>query len=115
MDERQKPIEKLASTAREYLDLKTDELKLRTVESLSVAFSRFSALLIIMSILAIAVTACAFGLVLLLGKLLGNYAAGAFIVAGAFAIVLVILILLRKKLFLNSFTRMFIDIFYEEK
>lgn len=57
----------------------------------------------------------AFGGVLLLGDLIGSYAAGAFIVAAIFLVLLVVLFLLRDKLFLNGLVRMFVRLFFEEE
>lgn len=110
-----KPAEDLLKAAGEYFELKTDELKLRTAESLATAFSRFTSVMIIMGVASIVLTACAFGGVLLIGDLIGSYAAGAFIVAGFFLLVLAVLVIFRKRMFLNSFTRLFISIFYEQE
>lgn len=110
-----KPAEDLLKAAGEYVELKTDELKLRTTESLAKAFSRFTSVMIIMGVASLVLTACAFGGILLIGDLIGSYAAGAFIVAGFFLVVLAVLVIFRKKMFLNSFTRLFISIFYEQE
>ena len=59
--------------------------------------------------------AAAFGGVLLIGDLIGSYAAGAFIVAGFFLLVLLVVYLLRDKMFLGGLVRMFIRLFFEEK
>lgn len=114
MDGFEKPIGDLSASTKEYLDLKTDELKLKTAEGLSLAFSKFFGLMLSIMVLMIVLIAIAFGGVLLLGDWIGSYAAGAFIMAGVFLIVLVVLIFLRKKLFLNSFVKLFIRIFYGE-
>ena len=55
------------------------------------------------------------GCVLLLGDWLGNYALAAFVVAGFFALLTLILFLLRGKLFVNGFVRLFVGIFFEDK
>ena len=49
-----------------------------------------------------------------IGEMVGSYAGGAGIVAGFFLLVLGVLILLRKKLFRNTFVPLFIDLFFEE-
>lgn len=98
----------------ELLRIKTDELKLKTTRNLSIAFSRFFSLFVIMIMLMLVLLAFAFGGVLLLGDIIGSYAAGAFIVGGIFLVALIVLLCLRKKLFLNSFVRLFIKMFYGE-
>ena len=111
----EKPVEALVQSSKEYFDLKVDDIKLRTTEGLSLAFSKFSSLMLMMTVLMIVLISCAFGGVLFLGDLIGSYAAGAFIVGGFFAIVLLILYIFRDKLFLNSFIKLFIRIFYGDR
>ena len=79
MDGFEKPIGDLSASTKEYLDLKTDELKLKTAEGLSLAFSKFFGLMLSIMVLMIVLIAIAFGGVLLLGDWIGSYAAGAFI------------------------------------
>ena len=100
------------SCTEEIIGMKADELKLKTTKNLSITFSRFFSLFVILIMLMLTLLAFAFGGVLLLGDIIGNYAAGAFIVGGIFLIALIILLCLRKKLFLNSFVRLFIKLFY---
>jgi len=100
---------------RDFMEMKADEIKLKATESLSLVLSRFLGILVIMMILMIVLVTSAFGGVLLLGDVIGSYAAGAFIVAGLFLIALIILICFRKRLFLNSFITLFIQIFYGDK
>lgn len=111
----EKPIEDIVQSSKEYFELKVDDIKLRTTEGLSLAFSKFSSLMLMMTVLMIVLISCAFGGVLLLGDMIGSYAAGAFIVAGFFALVLLVLYLFRNKLFLNSFIKLFIRIFYGDR
>lgn len=105
--------EQLGRDAAEYIDLKIDDVKLRTAKALSITLNRLILSVLFLSLGSIILTSLAFGGVLLIGKLLGNYAAGAFIVAGFFLIVLIILVLLRKKLFLGGLVRMFMKLFFE--
>ena len=107
--------EKLISDAREYVDLKIDNLKLQAVEGLSLGAGRAVALMVIMMVLFIVIAAFSFGCVCLLGELVGSRAMAAFIVGGVFLIVLVALFLLRRRMFVDMFVRLFIEVFYEEK
>ncbi len=102
-------------STRDFMDMKTDEIKLKAVESLSLVFSKFLGLIVIIMVAMIVLVTLGFGGVLLLGDVIGSYAAGAFIVAGIFLIGLIILICLRKKLFLNSFVQLFIQVIYGDK
>ncbi len=110
-----KPAEDLADGAMEYVDQKVDELKLRTVKGLSVSLSKILLATILISLGTIVLMASAFGGVLLLGDLIGSYAAGAFIVAGVFLLAMVIVFLVRKKLFINGFVRMFTALFFDKE
>lgn len=110
-----KPGEDLAGSASEYIDLKIDEVKLKTVKGLSVTLHKLLISILFLSLLSIILMALAFGGVLLLGDIVGSYAVGAFVVAGIFAVIMAVLFLLRNKLFLNGFVKMFMRLFFEEK
>ena len=100
------------SDVRKYLDLRLEDLKLRTVDGLSVGVSRVLAVMVILMLGAIVLAAFAFGTVLLLGDVIGSQAGAAFIIGGVFLIVLVVILLVWRKLFVNIFVKLFIDIFY---
>ena len=108
-----KPAEDLVSGTVDYVNLKIDELKLRTVKGLSVALNKLLLSIMFLTLGGIVLMALAFGGVLLIGKLIGDYAAGAFIVAAFFLLVMLILFLLRKKLFMNGLVKMFVGLFFE--
>ncbi len=110
-----KSAEELASGTAEYVNMKIDDLKLRTARGLSVTLNKLLLSILFLTLGGIVLMALAFGGVLLIGKLLGNYAAGAFIVAGFFLLVMLVLFLLRKKLFLNGLVRMFIGLFFGDE
>ena len=109
------PAEDLGKSIVEYTDLKIDDLKLRTAKGLSVTLNKVILTILFLSIGSIVMMAAAFGGVLLIGDLIGSYAAGAFIVAGFFLLVLLVVYLLRDKMFLGGLIRMFIRLFFEEK
>lgn len=104
----------ISSEVRRYMELRIDEIKLKAVDGLSVGVSGVLALMAIMAVGAIALIAIAFGSMLLLGEAVGSLSLAAFIIAGFFLLLLVFLIILRKKLFLNLLVRLFISIFYEQ-
>ena len=103
------------SEIREYMDLRLDDIKLKAVDGLSVGVSRVLSLMVVLMLSAIVLAAFAFGTVLLLGDLIGSWAAAAFIIGGIFLVALVVVLLVWKKLFVNIFVKLFIDIFYEKE
>ena len=108
-----RPAERLAEDAAAYIDLKVDELKLRTAKGLSVTLNRLIISILFLTLGSIVLMALAFGGVLLLGDIIGSYAAGAFIVAGFFMLLMVLLYFVRNKLFLNGFVKLFVGLFFE--
>jgi len=114
MGEFTKPLEDLSKNAAEYVDMKVEDVKLRTVKGLSVAMNKLIVAIILLFVASIVLTAAALGCTLLLGDLIGSYAGGAFIVSGIFLIILIILYSVRNKMFLNSFVRMFLNLFFTD-
>lgn len=104
--------ETLEDDIRKYLDIRLEELKLRTVDGLSVGVSRVLSMMVVLMLGAIVLAAFAFGTVLLLGDLIGSWAAAAFIIGGVFLIVLGVLLLSWRSLFVDIFVKLFIGIFY---
>lgn len=109
MDPRRETLE---DDIRKYLDIRLEELKLRTVDGLSVGVSRVLSMMVVLMLGAIVLAAFAFGAVLLLGDLIGSWAAAAFIIGGVFLIVLGVLLLFWRSLFVDIFVKLFIGIFY---
>ena len=100
---------------RKYLDLRLNELKLRTVDGLSVGVSRILSLMVVIMLGAIVLAAFAFGTVLILGEMIGSWPAAAFIIGGFYLIILALILIFWRRLFVNMFVRLFIGIFYEEE
>lgn len=98
---------------RNYLDLRLNELKLKTIDGLSIGVSRVVSMMLVIMLGAIVLAAFAFGTVLLLGELIGSWAGAAFIIGGIFLIILALLLIYWKRLFVNIFVKLFISIFYE--
>ncbi len=107
-------LENLADSAKEYLDMRLDAIKLKMVDSLSVLFSKivYAALLIISLGIAVAFMASAFSW--WLADLLESKAAGTLITAGVFLLISFILYLRRDKLFINSLVTLFSRMFFEQ-
>jgi len=100
------------SDLKDYVDLKADELKLRTTKGLSLAMSRLAALLLLGGVLAVVLALLAVVLIQWIGEWTGSIAVSSSIVCGFFVLVLVVLFLLRKRLFRDTFVRLFIEVFY---
>lgn len=114
MSEFTRPFEDLGKDAAEYVDLRVNDLKLRTVKGLSMTLGKLLYMLLVLFVVSLVLTALAIGGVLWIGEIVGSYAGGAAIVGGVFLLVLAILILLRKKLFRNTFVPMFIKLFFDD-
>ena len=113
-NEFRKPAEDLAGSTADYINLKIDEVKLRTAKGLSLTLNRLFLALLFLHLGSIVLTALGFGAILLIGDLVGSYSAGAFIVAGAFLLVIALLWAFRGRLFLNGLIRLFIGIFFSD-
>lgn len=110
-----KPIQDIGNSAKEYLDLKVDDMKLQTAKGIAVSMQKVILAVLYITVGGIVLITAAFGLVLLIGKLLNNYAAGAFIVSGIFLLLLIALYLLRNKLFIGNLVSTFVKLFFDEK
>lgn len=100
-------LNNLSSVVGEYLGLRTDDFRKKIVSALSVGFSRAVTMLVIAILLLIVLAVFAFAFIVLLGDAIGSWSGAAFIVGGVYLIALLILFLLRKKLFLKTFTNIF--------
>ena len=105
MSEFTKPIEDLGKNTADYVEARIDDLKLRTAKGLSLTLGKLLYMLLVLFIVSVILTALAIG-----G---GSYAAGAGIVAAVFAVILAVVVLLRKRLFRNTFVPMFIKLFFD--
>ncbi len=108
------PFNDITVSAKEYLDLKIDEYKLRGVEGLSTLFN---------TVLVVTVTAIVAGVALqmlglaagyALGELIGSTALGFCIMGVLFLLVVLMLYLMRKKLFINQLIKIFIKLFFDK-
>ena len=114
MEENKTILGILSSTIGEYLSVRTDDFKKNIVTGLSVGFSRILAVLLITLVLLVVLGIFAFAFIVLIGEVIGSMSGAAFIVAGVYIIAAIVLILLRKRLFVNMFTNLFSGIIEEE-
>ena len=80
---------------KNYVDLRIEQLKLKGSDSASKVLAAVLAWVLIIAVALLLLTVLAFAGILLLGKVLDNYALGAFIVCGALLLVLLVLWLCR--------------------
>ena len=107
MDDNRTILGILSSAVGEYLSMRTDDFKTNIVAGLSVGFSRVLAILVITLLLLIVLGVFAFAFIVLLGEEIGSMSGAAFIVGGVYLIAVLVLVLLRKRLFVNMFNNLF--------
>ena len=109
-----KPAEELTREAKEYLDLRLDDVKLRTAKGLSISLSKLVGMFVIVGVALSLVLVLSFGIILLVGELVGSYAWAAIGVAVLLAVALWILIRKRESLFKDTFVPVFINLLFSE-
>ena len=114
MDDNRTILGILSSAVGEYLSMRTDDFKKNIVAGLSMGFSRVLAILVITLLLLIVLGVFAFAFIVLLGEEIGSMSGAAFIVGGVYLIAVLVLVLLRKRLFVNMFSNLFSGIIEEE-
>lgn len=114
MSELTRPVEDLGKEASDYIDLRINELKLGAAKGLSVTLSKLLYMLLVLFVVSVILTSIGIGGVMWIGEMIGSYAGGAGIVAGFFLLILLVLILLRKRLFRNTFIPLFVKMFFED-
>lgn len=110
MNNFREPIDQLVQDGKRYVEVQLDSVKLRSIKGLSQGFSTVASLLLIFILGSVFTLALSFALVMWLGELLGSYVVAAFIVSGVLLVALVACILLRDRLFKNTFVGAFRDV-----
>ena len=113
MSEFSRPAKELLDASREYADTKADEVKLQVVKGLSISLSKLVSMLIIVCVGMALLLVLSFGLILLLGDLMGKrYGLAAISVAVVLAIAFLILYIKRDDLLRNTFVPVFMKLFF---
>ena len=107
MNAKENPLSGLSSILGEYLSMRRDDLRKSIIIGMSAGFSRVLAILIISLLMVIVLAVLAFAFIILIGDAIGSLSGAAFIVGGVYLAVAAELFFLRKRLFVNMFTRLF--------
>ncbi len=107
MNAKGNPLSGLSSILGEYLSMRRDDLRKSMIMGMSAGFSRVLAVLIISLLMVIVLAVLAFAFIILIGDAIGSLSGAAFIVGGVYLAVAAVLFFLRKRLFVNMFTRLF--------
>ncbi|MEF9930890.1 MAG: hypothetical protein RSC28_00110 [Bacteroidales bacterium] len=113
--ENKPPLDILSSSAKEYVNLKIDEYKLKGVEHLSVLSNKLIFILIATMLGGAILQLIGLAISYFIGQLVGNIALGFLIASVIFIIILLVIYLRRDKLFTNKLVSLFIKIFFEKK
>lgn len=115
MEEYTKPLADLARDAREHVDLQIQDAKLLLAKGMSITLGQFLSLLAVLLILAGALLALGAGCTLLLGLWLGSYWIAAFIMAGVYILLALLVYLFSGKVLVNSFVKMFTGVLFDDR
>ena len=110
-----RPAANLANDALGYAGAQLDNLKLRSVKALSNGTGTIFWFAIVLILVSILLLTLSFAFVMWIGEKMGSYAVAAFIVAGALAFLLVLVLLLRKALFKGTFLSTFSKAFFPKE
>lgn len=108
------PAQDIVQGAGGYLDAQINNIKLRTVKGLSKGTGAIASLLLISAFVSVFLLALSFALVMWIGEVLGSYALAGAIVAGGLFVILLVFILLRKRMFKNSFIGMYEAVLFDK-
>lgn len=108
------PFEEITDSAKEYVNLKMDEYKLRGVEGLSTLFNTVLFIIIAAIIAGVALQMLGLAAGYAIGEVTGSTALGFTVMGVLFIIAVSILYLFRKRLFINQLIRIFIKLFFDD-
>lgn len=104
--------EGLFASLKEYVNMKLDSFTLKAVEDISIVSGKVILILIFTMLGVVILQLLGFALAYFIGEQLGSNALGFLIVGGVFVIALLVVFLMRKKLFTNSIVKLFINMFF---
>ena len=107
MEDNHSLLSSLSSVLGEYLNLKADDFRKKTVSGLAVGFGRALSIIILAMLLMIILFVLSFALIVIIGNAIGSWSGAAFIIGGVYMIAFAVLYFMRKKLFVGVFTNLF--------
>ena len=104
-------FDKVTNSLREYARIKSEEIKLRCVESLSLVASDILSMLIVVLLSALALIFVIFAILILIAQYIGIFYS-LLVVGGVLALMAFVVFLFRKELFANLFVGRFCKMFF---
>lgn len=102
----------IQETAKEYINLRLDEYKLKGVENFSLLSNRILVILVATMLGAVMLQLLGFAFAFLIGELIGSTALGFAIMSVIFGCILAIIYAKRETLFTNRMIRMYMKMFF---
>lgn len=106
------PAQEMIGAAKEYIDIRTDEAKLDITEGLSKGFGMVLSAVMILQMVVVVLALLSAALIMWLGSLIGSNVAAAFIVTGVYALIPIAIFMLRNKVFVKVFEKIFTAVFF---
>jgi len=106
-------FEELLENTKTYLETNVDLLKLKFVDKTSVVTSSLISIITIAALLLITLMLTGIGVAIWLGKILGEYYYGFYIVAGFLLILIIIVYIFREKLLKKPIANSLIENMYK--
>lgn len=106
-------VEEFASTAKEYINLKMDEYKLRGVESLATLLNTLIFMIAATILAGVVIQLFALALGWWIGAMVGSVAVGLLIDGGIFVLIFLFLYLRRDSLFIDPMVKLCIKLFFD--
>lgn len=105
----------LSETAKEYINLRIDEFKLKGVENFSIISNKALIILIATMLGAVILQLLGFAFAFFIGDMVGSTALGFTIIALIFGAALWFIYAKRNSLFLNKMVQMYMKMFFNNK
>lgn len=106
MDDNHNLLSSLSSALGEYLNLKADDFRKKTISGLAIGFSRALSVIVLAMLLMMILFVISFALIVVIGNAMGSWSGAAFIIGGVYIIAFAVLYFMRKKLFVGMFTNL---------
>lgn len=106
MEDNHNLLSSLSSALGEYLNLKADDFRKKTISGLAIGFSRALSVIVLAMLLMMILFVTSFALIVVIGNAMGSWSGAAFIIGGVYIIAFAVLYFMRKKLFVGMFTNL---------